>query len=411
MPITPALLTSGQPCSAVIVAPFTLDNIQDGFDFYSWLTFIALNSPDDGKTVIGKGPGPGGDATTIWEKWKDIDSVMRLGGIKPTPWGAPTPLPRVCKNLAPPGTEVISQVGKTPNVLSAVSQPFKTGPLIDQNGHYVRYDIMMNEPMFDYIVEHGLYSQAGQQSFTGTIDFPPGDNNAGGMGAIMIKLAWKVLGTHDDRARFHAMTALVYTKAVSGTSIKETCHKAVLGLVGMHIGHKTLADPQWVWSSFEHVDNDPTAGDVAAGRFKAHYNFYDAKCKTCVVNEPPPRPWNPNVQPFPHGYKSQIVRVIPLTAEVERFNSGFQSILKGTVWQNYMLISTQWPTDAKSPTDPTGRPAPTFLANTTAETYIQGRVPQSSSNCIECHNNATTTAGRFSDFTYILENAHAPKGH
>jgi hypothetical protein len=71
-----------------------------------------------------------------------------------------------------------------------------------------------------------------------------------------------------------------------------------------------------------------------------------------------------------------------------------------------MLVSTQWPTDAGSKTDPTGRPAPTFLANTTAETYIQGTVPQASSNCIGCHNNATTTTGKFSDFTYILENAH-----
>jgi hypothetical protein len=45
--------------------------------------------------------------------------------------------------------------------------------------------------------------------------------------------------------------------------------------------------------------------------------------------------------------------------------------------------------------------------NTTAETYVQGSVPQSSSSCIMCHNNATLAgSGRPSDFTYILENAH-----
>ena len=76
------------------------------------------------------------------------------------------------------------------------------------------------------------------------------------------------------------------------------------------------------------------------------------------------------------------------------------------MWENYTLVSTQWPTDAANKTDLTGKPAPTFLANTTAETYIQGSVPMASSNCIECHNNATTTTGKFSDFTYILENAH-----
>ena len=43
-----------------------LANMQRGFDFYSWLTFIALNSPADGK-AIGHGPRPGGDAVTKWE--------------------------------------------------------------------------------------------------------------------------------------------------------------------------------------------------------------------------------------------------------------------------------------------------------------------------------------------------------
>jgi hypothetical protein len=69
------------------------------------------------------------------------------------------------------------------------------------------------------------------------------------------------------------------------------------------------------------------------------------------------------------------------------------------------LVSTQWPTNATSPTDPTGAPAPSFLANTTLETYIQGKVKQTSSSCMACHNNATGTNGLFSDFTYLLQRA------
>ena len=44
------------------------------------------------------------------------------------------------------------------------NQPFKTGPLIDQRRNYALFDILMNKPMFDYIVDQQLYSQAGQQS-------------------------------------------------------------------------------------------------------------------------------------------------------------------------------------------------------------------------------------------------------
>jgi hypothetical protein len=87
-------------------------------------------------------------------------------------------------------------------------------------------------------------------------------------------------------------------------------------------------------------------------------------------------------------------------------NADAQKQLKGvnpkSVWQNYELISTMWPTDPKQPF---GAPAPTFLANTTLETYIQGTVPNVSSNCIECHNNATMTVPVPSDFTYVLQRA------
>ena len=88
-PVTPALLTSGLPCAATLIPPFTLDGLQQGFDFYSWLTFLALNSPADGKTPIGKGPGKGGDAPTIWESWKEMGDVMLPGGAKPVALGQP----------------------------------------------------------------------------------------------------------------------------------------------------------------------------------------------------------------------------------------------------------------------------------------------------------------------------------
>jgi hypothetical protein len=60
------------------------------------------------------------------------------------------------------------------------------------------------------------------------------------------------------------------------------------------------------------------------------------------------------------------------------------------------------------PGDPLGTPAPTFMANTTLETYLQKSNPPQpnvSSQCIECHNNATMTVPVPSDFTYILQRA------
>ncbi|HWT04755.1 MAG TPA: hypothetical protein VN224_03285, partial [Xanthomonadales bacterium] len=207
-------------------------------------------------------------------------------------------------------------------------------------------------------------------------------------------------------------TVWVYTPAVtSPTKVQESCQRQKMALVGLHIVHKTASAPQWIWSTFEHVDNAPQLDDVSAKRLRARYNFFDAACTSAscatTINAKPPRPWNPNVQPFPNHFRSQIARVLGVTKEVTDMNAGFQGLLGKSVWSHYMLLSTQWPTDPTSTRDPNGAPAPSYLANTTMETYIQGKTPESSSSCIKCHGVAVDTAAHKSDFTYILERAHS----
>ena len=82
------------------------------------------------------------------------------------------------------------------------------------------------------------------------------------------------------------------------------------------------------------------------------------------------------------------------------------------MWENYELLATQWPSNTASKTDCNGAPAPTFLANTTLETYSQGVVPLASSSCMACHGNATTQhdPATPSDFTFILEKAQCENG-
>jgi hypothetical protein len=98
--------------------------------------------------------------------------------------------------------------------------------------------------------------------------------------------------------------------------------------------------------------------------------------------------------------------------EVAELNRGFRALLKGTVWENYMLLATQWPSDFASKVECNGAPAPTFLANSTLETYSQGRIPLASSSCMACHGNATTLGvpAKPSDFTFILEKAQCESG-
>lgn len=399
----------------VTATTVSIDTFQPDFDVYSWNTFIALNWPagPDGNADPGQKIGQNGDNDTVWEHYRDVSDIFLPGGAKPT-WNGAVPVPPACKSLNKGNLDVVTQIGKnllTPTVLSAMSQPFNTGPLIDQKGVYTRFQIVVNKTMFDYIMSNSLYSKAGQKAFTPPVNFTSGSIDNSGKtlveGAIMVKTAWKVIAPA-DKARFHSEDVLVYTPASQNPKYPARCTMKTVGLVGMHIGHKTQSAPQWLWSTFEHVDNVPTDAEVKGGKLKPMYNYYNPKCKTCRVNQIPPRPWNPTRV---SAFHSQIVRMdqfnLPIYAQsAAARNSDAQQQLRGvnpkSVWANYQLISTMWPTDPKQPF---GAPAPTFLANTTLETYIQGTVPNVSSNCIECHNNATMTVPVASDFTYVLQRA------
>jgi hypothetical protein len=422
------ILKSGLPCDAINSgggpAKTPIENRQRGFDFYSWLTFVALNSPaaDPDRKGI---EGGRADSPTIWEDGKNfiqLLDVMLPGGATPT-WGQRV-IPQACLSLHAlhPDRMVVKMIEESFN------QPFKTGPLIDQRNNYAIFDILMNKSMFDYIVTHNLYSRKGQSSQENSnlrIDFLPGQLDKNDPGSIMIKVSWKILEPEDDKGKFHRVEALVAMPATDDEQSDPPCLEKTLGLVGFHVVHKTINRPQWIWTSFEHVDNVPEQKDIDNHTLKSTYNFYDRSCTDCPANETPPRPWDPEpdskLKFRLRGdgkvlFNSQIVRKIPLSEATNSINAKFQAILGNTVWKNYMLIGTQWPSgfpctadqsllkDAPAPftdfdkqPDMNCAPAPTFLANSTLETFSQGNVPQASSSCMACHGNATSYLRRQRD--------------
>jgi hypothetical protein len=451
------ILTSGLPCAEIQIdkgpdpALSPIENRQRGFDFYSWLTFIALDAPADNPRGIATSRP---ETRTVWEdgkNFKQLLEVMLPGDVAPK-WDQ-KPIPAACRSQY----ERDKSLMIVPMIEESFNQPFKTGPLIDQQNNYAIFDILMNRAMFDYIVEHHLYSQKGQSSDANAalkIDFPSGHHDptgGGDPGAIMLKVSWKVLTPSDDKSRFHHVEALVAMPATPDEQSDPPCLRRTLGLVGFHIVHKTTTRPQWIWTSFEHVDNVPEQQEVdahnadpATHRLKSSYNFYDPSCSAanCPVNETPPHPWDPeasNQLQFRRTsdgrilFNSQITRVVPLTEATKAMNARFQAILDGTVWRHYMLISTQWPsafpctgdhsvaanapvpkTDFEKQPDMNCSPAPTYLANSTLETYSQGTIPLASSSCMACHGNATSyqrprqpgeTYFNQSDFTFMLEKA------
>jgi hypothetical protein len=481
-----SILKSGLPCQENVGTAAQADpagkeesglqNLQRGFDFYSWRTFLALNAPADGTPV----ESAQADTPARWEhmnSFKQLLDVMLPPDQPPPIWPVDTDgmkaerarlMPEACRELLNVRPDLKAD---EPNRLivkmieESFNEPFKTGPLIDQQGRYAIFDILMNRQMFDYIKANHLNTKAGQAANADlAIDFPPGQNfqpaqgdkpeKPAAFGSFMLKVSWKILTPEEIAAKtFHMRRALV----LMPPGEKRPCLDKTLGLIGFHAVHKTVARPQWIWTSFEHVKNVPDRNEVTANKLAASYNFFSVKCKTdCPVeNATPPFPWDPDPAlelrfRKDDSFRSQIVRETPLTDAAKNMNAVFHSMLPaGSVWQNYMLLSTQWPTafltrctglqnsaapapgtDFVKQPDMTCSPAPTYLANSTLETYSQQErpgtnaafpdsreVPLATSSCIACHSNAVgfqrTASNREggrpnlnqSDFTFMLEKA------
>jgi hypothetical protein len=103
--------------------------------------------------------------------------------------------------------------------------------------------------MFEYINENSLYSKQGQERFKEVVQFPSGmnpkDGGPGRMGAVMVKVSWRILDRDKDKdltGRFHTADALVY---FPGPPATKAGIATALGLVGFHVGHKTNFAPQF----------------------------------------------------------------------------------------------------------------------------------------------------------------------
>ena len=246
---------------------------QKQFDLYSWAAFIALNWPAkaDG-TPLSDTIGTKLKAPRVWETYLSPAQIFKKGGAAPDPWGTP-------ENEGTRGLDAISK--KTHHILDEVDEAFFNNetplpPIVDLNGAYARYEIRINEAEYKYIVKNTLYSREGQETFVAngnSVSFPEGDNMTETYGAMEVKVAWKKLGTGDDASKFYTITPEVYHPYSTPKYTKGDKY----GLVGMHIMVRTKDAPQWIWATFEHVDNAPMMNLIPNEQGGSHTLKVDAK--------------------------------------------------------------------------------------------------------------------------------------
>ncbi|MBY6262697.1 hypothetical protein EI613_12370 [Azospirillum sp. 412522] len=386
--------------------------VQKAYNVFSWNLFIAANwvaSPtmrgeaDTSKPFSGSG-------ARVWETYKDTSEVFTTPPTRPTSWNqwseaVPAYCPADAKADQGQRTAVLSEIGKQDPVIDGTVQPMsgKLGYLVDQNGERVWIDVRMNKPAFDFIYDNKYYDANVQNAAQKTLLFPnSGDNATRTVGPINVKPAWKVMGKGDDPSTFYTRDAYLVDAPA------QKCRKVQVGLVAFHYTVKTTSAKQWIWGTFEHKSNAPSCAPWDYDNPKAtcridwkqsRYSFADPNCPDCAMNALP--------TPATAQKPVQVVRIIPIPPEVQALNQEAAALLKGTVWENYELLNTQFPAD---PSQLYGNPWPTALANAALETYNQGTTPwDQTSSCLGCHFLAPTTAQPYGNYfaDFVFQFAHA----
>ena len=374
-------------------------------DNFAWRAFIALNwpsltdpahrgLPDRSKKLNAPGP-------RVWETFKARYELFQVG-----PDGSPiAPQPWTTYDAANPCGTDISGAGVDGRAKTLASfDPFMdfnqagflgaaVNPLVAQNRTYTRYETRINEPEYSALALNG-WSQ-GQ-------NLPDQEHPARlPAGSIAVKAAWRLLTAADTpavRARYYVVkNANVVDVAKTIAAGHVVCSKSDVALVGLHMVIRTAHRPQGVWSSFEHVDNVPPigAGEARGPDAKdagAPYSYFDASKPQLGLwsesNPPDTSPvslaYPPKIDPAP----MQVVRRRPIHASTMAMNRTYWALpgIKGTVWEHYMLVVDQWPTQ-RYPIDPhnegsffpDGRKE--NMVSTVIETYLQ----DPPSGCIACH--------------------------
>jgi hypothetical protein len=406
----PIVTIAPQPPSDVCIPSGFGGNPIAFFDDFSWRSFIAMVWPalqgtrgaPDTSNSIGPVSGP-----LVFETFKADWEVFQPSPDGRTPPPAPSPWnsyagQNPCSSFRIPklvgfgpatawaypifslpdlrfGDVVLGSFSKFGN-LGEAGFGNLVGLLPAQNGTYSRYSTLFNQTEFDQIVSQSLYLRSNLPS-TG-ITFQNG--------AIDIKAAWMDMSNVRNPERYYTRTAWVLNPFATPNP---SCTQITVGLVGLHIVQKTPSRPQWIWSTFEQIDNVP--GGVSSGPF--NYNN-GSGAPMPQIN---PDPWPPTTA-TPTVFNVQ--RLTPINPSTANTNTQYQAALraKGGPWQFYQLVMTQWPVPPNTPSNP-GTPNFTFpgsgansaFANVTLETFDQQNI---STGCMNCH----TETQKATDFLWSL---------
>ena len=336
-----------------------LDANNCDFHQFAWQSFI--NSVQ-----------PAGNGELIFESWMPDYGVFVPSGTSVTPWGQQPAAPcsgstaLASKQFVRPRTPKASGDAIDPN-----SSTQATGdPLYDQANQLVYYSIWMNETEYNFITGCEFYNSSCITAAPQGTALPPG--------SIEVKAAWRQFSgaAPDD----------MYT--IQGV-VGSACTPVTLGLVGFHLVINTPLHPEFIWATFEHVDNAPDCSNPQPAPADG-WSFNNPNCvangQPCQTNQSGVVPTQAcRVNPWGGGSSQNVANIQAINASVQSTLAGLQSsnpdVYKAmAIWQNYEMTGNLWTVNGQLPPNPNVQAGSLANANLTMETFFQP-----DGNCFTCH--------------------------
>jgi hypothetical protein len=281
----------------------------------------------------------------------------------------------------------------------AIHQAGDNGVLIDQAGQPVFYTILLDSTWYNFARSNGFNTAAGFRAAADTLNFP-----TGGTGALEVKTAWRVAAVGgstyipDAASRFFTTQAQIPTVTVQGGAFVTDTTKmraATLALVGMHVVGTVPGHPEFIWATFEQVDNAPLCSQTPTGATNdstgSPWSLYPANLR-CTSETCNLLPKQASFTPTPvcrvAAYGDTSLKS-PNVQNIQALNASVQSQLaSGSVLRFYRLIGGQWTFPGGLPVttgDSTNLRGSSLLANLTMESFLQWKV-NVDTTCFTCHN-------------------------
>lgn len=142
------------------------------------------------------------------------------------------------------------------------------GILIDQNGSPVFYGIHMNDKFFDFVLKNKLTTKQAIEKANPQLAFP--------RGSVELKSSWQIVSDAEVAGNYITAKALVPALKKSGGSVhidtSTEPRQVTAALLALHVVFVLEGHPEFIWSTFEHVDKDgnpdltPTARALPASK-------------------------------------------------------------------------------------------------------------------------------------------------